>query len=79
MQGYVPEPPPQQEEEPAKLAIRVQAELLGRLPDDAARLRWIETHADDFRKKFEADESFRAMAKAGDLDGLERALGERLN
>jgi len=72
-EGYAPEPP-RHEEEPGKLAIRVQAELIARLPDDAARMAWVAEHAADFRKKFQEDEAFRTMAADGDLDGIEAAL-----
>lgn len=57
-----------------KVAIRVQAALVERLPDDATRMRWIEDNAARFRKLFDEDPSFHDLVMKGDVDGVEAAL-----
>lgn len=56
------------------LAIKAQAEILKRLPDDEARLRWVADRAAEFRSRIDGDTSFRDLAKSGDIDALLAAL-----
>lgn len=60
--------------EAAMLAIKAQTEILKRLPDDAARMRWIDERAAEFRNRLDGDTSFRDLAKSGDIDALLAAL-----
>lgn len=73
--GYSPEKEAEaRRQEIAQLAIKAQAEILKRLPDDEARMRWVAEHAADFRARIDGDTSFRDLAKSGDIDALLDAL-----
>ena len=73
IRGYEPEQqrPP---EDPRVTAIKVQTLLLEKLPDDAARMRWVEENASRFRKMFDEDNAFHDLVMKGDVDAVEAAL-----
>ncbi|HTM68466.1 MAG TPA: hypothetical protein VL426_04145 [Candidatus Binatia bacterium] len=72
--GYVPEPPRPAETDPWKAALLVQRELVGRLPDDESRIRWISAHGAEFRRLFDDDPAFHELVMKRDLEGIEKRL-----